>query len=90
MKRAAIICYIFLAGCSQERHIQCAGNPRVIFGMTENSLKKICGTPQEINVDAFPGIVSKQFVYGDMCRDYIYTKNGLVSSWQYDEVGCAP
>ncbi len=56
-------------------------------GMTEKQLRCARGTPLSVNHTVGAWGIHKQWVYGDtrrsFYRSFVYTKNGVVTSWQY-------
>jgi hypothetical protein len=61
-----------------------AWKKKIAIGMTEDQVEKAWGKPTKINRTVSSSTVNEQWVYrrGDAYAQYVYLKNGVVTSWQ--------
>lgn len=64
-------------------HAQCAGE-RARLGMSKFELVQACGKPIKINSDITAGHAHDQFVYSRWPTDYVYLRDGIVDSMQWE------
>lgn len=69
-------------------HEQCAG-VKAYIGMTREELISVCGKPIRINSDVGKSLTevykSEQFVYFHWPSDFVYVRDGIVDSMQFEE-----